>query len=167
MAERVFLGYYPKQIYVPDESWGSLKEICSVSNCDGTDGVSFDDGVPWHTCNRAHFYSTEQEAVAAAGAHEAEVFAYSLIPITFLADGEMSTISESFFPEGDALPKDGPADEYVPIGYDVIAYECYIRPNCLLWGCSPLSCNGYAGRFPVNQFCLIDDVDVAIEAAKV
>jgi hypothetical protein len=34
------------------------------------------------------------------------------------------------------------------------------------FGCSPLSCNGMAESLPVNDFCLIDDLETALAAAR-
>jgi len=33
-------------------------------------------------------------------------------------------------------------------------------------GCSPLSCNGAAERWPLNTHCLLDDLETAIAAAR-
>ena len=34
------------------------------------------------------------------------------------------------------------------------------------FGCSPLSCNGMAESIPVNDSCLIDDMETALAAAR-
>jgi hypothetical protein len=34
------------------------------------------------------------------------------------------------------------------------------------FGCSPLSCNGMAENISVNEFCLIDDMETALTAAR-
>lgn len=34
------------------------------------------------------------------------------------------------------------------------------------FGCSPLSCNGMAEEISVNEFCLIDDLETALAAAR-
>jgi len=49
-------------------------------------------------------------------------------------------------------------------GFHRIGYDLVQEINLLSFGCSPLSCNGHAANFQVNEFCLIDDVQYAIQA---
>jgi hypothetical protein len=53
---------------------------------------------------------------------------------------------------------------YQRLGYDVIERD--VATGMLGFGCSPLSCNGMAERIPVNEFCLIDDRETALAAAR-
>ncbi len=84
----VFLGYYPKRIYVPkregvDWTW-PVVEICSVSDCI-SEGASPESGDAYFDFNRARFYSTPEAAIAAADpqlTQEYEPFALSLFPAT-------------------------------------------------------------------------------------
>ncbi|GEM_PF-7064850 len=54
-----------------------------------------------------------------------------------------------------------------PPGLDVIALVCSPRHdrlaalNTISFGCAPLSCNLEAGNYPVNQWCLLDQIDDA------
>lgn len=44
------------------------------------------------------------------------------------------------------------------LGYDIVTYSMQNAPEC-----SPLSCNNLATTVEVNEFCLIDSLDSAIE----
>jgi hypothetical protein len=67
---------------------------------------------------------------------------------------------------------------YRRLGYDVVEFLPSLlldfedrrrAENVRLWsgaGHSPLSCNGLAGGYPVNQFCLLDDVGAACRAGR-
>ena len=50
------------------------------------------------------------------------------------------------------------------LGYDVVERDA--ATGMLGFGCSPLSCNGMAESIPVNEFCLIDDLETALAAAR-
>ena len=67
---------------------------------------------------------------------------------------------------------------YQWLGYDVVEFlpslllefegRCR-NANIRLWsgsGHSPLSCNGLASSYPINQFCLLDDVEAAYRAGR-
>ncbi|MCH8275647.1 MAG: hypothetical protein IH851_12760 [Armatimonadetes bacterium] len=177
----VFMGYYPKCVYVPEGEgvdWGNVKEICSVSDCI-SDGVIHEDHIPWHTFNRAFRYNSQTEAVRAAGGpgeQGVEVFAYSIYPVRFTRDGKLEIIDldDMFDQSLPALPDFQPDPRFKEIGFDVVAFEFDDRTfddrtaDVVrgYWGCSPLSCNGYASQFGVNRCCLIDDLATAVEAAK-
>ncbi len=44
------------------------------------------------------------------------------------------------------------------LGHDIVTYSMQNAPEC-----SPLSCNGLAKEVPVNEYCLIDSLDDAID----
>ena len=39
-------------------------------------------------------------------------------------------------------------------------------PDVLGLECSPLSCNGLAAEFEINEFCLLPSLDQAVDAAE-
>ena len=43
------------------------------------------------------------------------------------------------------------------LGYDVVVFEDYLSH-------SPLSCNSVANELPVNEHCLLDDLEGAVRA---
>lgn len=168
--ELVFLGYYPKRVYVPERDgvqWTPpVVEICGVSDCI-SEGASPDAEDAFWTFNQFHCYATPEAAIAAADPvtrDEYEPFAFSLSPWGFDSDGELfrRDLDSLYEEELPPLPTDEPSPSFQPIGFDVAQFE----PSMLGWGCSPLSCNGYAGEFEVNRYCLIDEFDAALQLCK-
>ena len=63
----------------------------------------------------------------------------------------------------------------IPDGFSRLGYDAVVRdvgktegelnfpPS---FGCSPLSCNGMAEEYPVNRYCLVDDLDTAVPMAR-
>jgi hypothetical protein len=88
------------------------------------------------------------------------------MPLLFRASGVATpvTLEELFPKEQPALPPEPPLFPYTRIGYDIV--ERNPAMGHLGFGCSPLSCNGMAESLPVNDFCLIDDLDIALAAAR-
>lgn len=63
-----------------------------------------------------------------------------------------------------SLPRDAAPLDFYTLGYDVV--ERNAAMGILGFGCSPLSCNGMAKNIPVNEYCLFDDLDAALDAAR-
>ena len=63
-----------------------------------------------------------------------------------------------------ALPQEPELLPYHRIGYDIV--ERNAAMGILGFGCSPLSCNSMAESIPVNEFCLLDDLELALAAAR-
>ncbi|MSV34139.1 MAG: hypothetical protein EXQ47_00885 [Bryobacterales bacterium] len=157
----VLLGYCAKQKF----TWEG-RELASVSECIAKRPPSWVDR--WD-CNRATCWNSEAEAWACVPEQrkaEFAVFAYRLLPMLFdlSGDGRAIAVDELFPRELPALPA-GPAPPgYAALGYDVV--ERNIVLGTLAFGCSPLSCNGMAREIPVNQFCLLAEMEDALAAAR-
>ena len=52
-------------------------------------------------------------------------------------------------------------DTFISIGSDAVR-----RMSGARFECSPLSCNQMAPEYPVNEHCLIDDLDTAVAMAR-
>jgi hypothetical protein len=93
-----------------------------------------------------------------------QLFAYRILPLLFDTSGieKQITIDELFPADMAELPSDPPPCER--LGYDVVERD--VSTGMLGFGCSPLSCNGMAENIPVNEFCLIDDLETALAAAR-
>jgi hypothetical protein len=149
----VFIGYFPKRT-AHHVAWienAAVQEIASASNCisgapDGwlTDGSH---NMPWW------LYDTED-----AGLHvikdfdeapEAyDMYAYKLFPIMF--DGvTMSALDVETTAQGSLE------------GYQFLGYDMVSRSQGTNFECSPLSCNNGCVRYPVNPYCLVDDLEDA------
>ena len=92
------------------------------------------------------------------------LYAYRLLPTLFHESGEET---EHPLPELTAVP--------IPDGFSRLGYDAVVRDvgktegelNFLpSFGCSPLSCNGMAEEYPVNRYCLVDDLDTAVPMAR-
>jgi len=101
-----------------------------------------------------------------SGTQAHAIFAYQLLPLLFDTSGvEQPVTVDNLFPrELPALPTQPVPPHYQRIGYDVV--ERSAEMGMLGFGCSPLSCNGMAETVPVNQFCLLDDLETALVAAR-
>ena len=143
---------------------GRDREIASVSECIVKRP---NDWVKRWDFNRATFWNTEAEAWACVpdeSKSDFKVFAYRILPLLFDTSGiEQPLMIDQLFP-GDmpALPSATPL--YQRLGYDVVERD--VATGMLGFGCSPLSCNGMAESVPVNEFCLIDDMETALAAAR-
>jgi hypothetical protein len=94
------------------------------------------------------------------------LFAYRAMPLHFDKTGiaKPVTLDELFPKELPSLPPEPTPFSYNRIGYDIV--ERNPAMGFLGFGCSPLSCNGIAESIPVNEFCLIDDLESAVAAAR-
>ena len=90
----------------------------------------------------------------------------ALVPLLFDKSGiEMPvTVDDLFSKESPDLPPEPASHHFHRIGYDVV--ERNATTGILGFGCSPLSCNGMAESIPVNDFCLIDDLESAMVVAR-
>jgi hypothetical protein len=161
--EPIFIGFFPKKI-CRDTAFLNLpgvKQICSVSDCISE---SPEDYVTKWLHNDLHFFDTEVLAIEVLqkGQESAfELFAYDIFPLQFDENGLQEWISEVQLTRPDL-------STYKIIGYDLVSKT----PNQLdvypaqryAWECSPLSCNHRAVDYPVNEYCLLNDYDVALKA---
>ncbi len=92
------------------------------------------------------------------------LYAYRLLPTLFHESGEET---EHPLSELTAVPI---PDGFFRLGLDAVVGavgktegEMHFPPS---FGCSPLCCNGMAEEYPVNRYCLVDDLDTAIPMAR-
>ena len=167
-SETLLIGYLPKQfteaagdIHAP--AYAGVEEICSVSECiakpppdwvekwaHNTDTWLFDTpGAAWSVVQAAERY---------------RLYAYRLLPVLFHESGHEA---EHPLPELTAVP--------IPAGFSFLGYDAVVRHvgtmhsggnEAPAFFCSPLSCNGMAKEYPVNRYCLVDDLDTAIPMAR-
>ncbi len=150
----ILIGYFPKRTFrTPD--WTKVTgvgEVCSVSNCmsRGPEGwidrwlhndlcVYDSPGLAW---------SVVPEAVR----EEYDLYAYRMYPWLFQKGRHRFEIPP--------LGVESLADSFGFLGVDAVSRSCGST-----FECSPLSCNGMAGRVAVNRHCLFDDVDAAFRWA--
>jgi len=155
LPDFVFLGYCAKR---------SFKDIASVSDCLSKRS---DKWVERWDFNRATCWNTESDAWACVpdeSKSEFKLFAYRILPLLFDTSGieKPVTVDQLFQADMPALPSATPP--YQRLGYDVVERD--VATGMLGFGCSPLSCNGMAESIPVNEFCLIDDLETASAAAR-
>ena len=163
MPDFVFLGYCPKRPLTASFA-GREREIASVSECIAKRP---DKWLKRWDFNRATCWNTEVEAWACRpdeSKSEFRMFAYGILPLLFDTSGieKPVTIDQLFPADMPELPSAHCA--YRRIGYDVVERD--VSTGMLGFGCSPLSCNGMAESVPVNEFCLIDEMETALAAAR-
>jgi hypothetical protein len=163
LPDFVFLGYCAKRSLTAPFA-GRNRNIANVSDCLAKRS---DKWVERWDFNRATFWNTESEAwacVPETSKSAFRIFAYGILPLLFDPSGiEKPVTIEHLFPaDMPELPSALPA--YQRIGYDVVERD--VSTGMLGFGCSPLSCNGMAAEILVNEFCLIDDLDSAMAAAR-
>jgi hypothetical protein len=105
--------------------------------------------------------------------------AFRVFPWIFAQDSAPTALEPpQLFADDYALPlKEPDWTKFERLGYDAVQF----KPTRLLdldglsrakdstltssYGCSPLSCNGLACLYPVNRYCLLDNIETAFEAA--
>jgi hypothetical protein len=172
------IGYFPKRVVSGHEALKvvTVHEICSVSDCISE---APDNWINQWRHNEMWLFDTEalaRQVVADAihvevlkdprldppwraeltrvPADQFTLFYYRLLPFTFV-EGRQEDFA---IPE---LKVAAPDASFERLGFDAVS-----RTMGNAFECSPLSCNGLARDFPVNAHCLLDDVALAIEAAK-
>jgi hypothetical protein len=165
-------------------------EICSVSNCiaggpdiwfGGVGGrihwtteISID---AWTSTGAARQSELQQHGIEFIPEDRLCLCAYRAFPWIFArAASPIRLEPKQLFVADYTLPLHEPEwSDYERLGYDVVQFE----PSQLLdldgesrdensmtggsYGCSPLSCNGLACDYPVNRYCLLDDIDTAFQ----
>ena len=154
MPDFVFLGFCAKRSLTAPFARRN-REIASVSECLSKRTSHW---VKQWDFNRATCWNTEAAARACVppeSQSDFNVFAYRLVPSRALDD---------LFPKDlPALPQEPDLLPYNRIGYDVV--ERSDSMGIRGFGCSPLTCNGMAGSIPVNELCLLDDLELALSTA--
>ena len=164
-SETILIGYLPKRVVdltgdVDAPRFPGVEEICSASEC-------FSKSPPdWVDC---WLHNTDTWLFDSPGAawwvvpeverERYRLYAYRLRPTLFHESGKET---ELMLPEIKAVSI--PAS-FIRIGYDAVVR--YLEdPHIGSFGCSPLSCNHMAEEYPVNRYCLVDDLDTARAMAR-
>jgi len=167
------LGYRPRKLWTPTAGFPvpGIRAVCSASNCLTSKVVP--DEPEWDRLNEMGCYLAMVAAIDAArraGASDFEVHSFHLYPQLFTKDGPKTLAITGTI---DAKEPGGAAPTTpTRLGFDVI--NVHPAPttleassvNFLSFGCSPLSCNMLGQEVPVNEFCLIEDLNTAIRAAE-
>ena len=163
-------GFFPKLIREPTEIYGAdelaLEEICCVTECGGYEALE-----GWidhwkHNTNTWLFDSPEAawSVVPSSQRGRYQIYAYRLLPTLFHEAGGETGHS---LPELTAVPI---PNDFVRLGYDAVVRNVGKTEGDLnfppSFGCSPLCCNGMSEEYPVNRYCLVDDLDTAISMAR-
>ena len=169
--EPVLIGYLPKRLTAATGAgrapqYPGVDEICCVTDCCGSEPPA-----GWidhwrHNLDTWLFDTPEaaRSVVPAAGRERYRLYAYRLLPILFHDSGHRSEHPLPRQLTAVPIPK-----QFRRIGYDAVQRHLgttdagvTIAPA---FGCSPLSCNGMAEEYPVNRYCLIDDLETAVAMA--
>ena len=160
LCEPVFIGFdlrKPRKA----QTWLTnpvIREVCSASSCFLDDTLSHDPNRNYNEWALFDSIEMARKNLEEDGKRPADydVYAYQLYPRKF-------TGTHIELIEVAPMPQKVPAD-FEFLGFDVVQRE----ESCVSPGCSPLACNCGADNFPVNQFCLIDELEAAWSfAAKV
>jgi hypothetical protein len=149
------IGYFPKRTDVPS-GWNStasvVSEICNVSTCLAPAPDGWID--LWRHNELGVFDSPElAESVIPEGAKGFSVFAYRLFPEKFAEGKRLPLAIEPVSPS--SLPA-----SFRSLGFDVVS-----KSVSAYFECSPLSCNDVAKEIEVNQYCLLESLETAVELA--
>jgi hypothetical protein len=150
-------GYFAKHIIAAPE-WidaAGVADVCSVSTCISRGP---DDWVDRWLHNDLGLFDSPELAlkVASPGAPPMTVFAYRISTVRFVK-GARDTWA---WPNISPIPVSA---SFRSLGFDAVSKY---MDSVLGFECSPLSCNALARDWPVNQHCLLDSLERAVEAAE-
>lgn len=156
----IFLGYLPKRI-VQRPEWlvcPNVEVVASVSECISP---APPERIDHWKHNHLGLYDTADLArtiVPERVSDEYTIFAYHALPVVF-HDGDPLEWNPWTKAETDPPILEESFDQH--LGFDVVGFS-----NSGFFECSPLSCNGVAKDITVNRFCLLDNVQQAMDVAK-
>jgi hypothetical protein len=149
------IGYFPKRV-TPKPDWihaPAVLEICSVSGCIAAPPEGW---IGKWTHNDLWVYDTLPTAGAVLQAKERDefvIYAYRLLPVVFREGSDEPFEASGVHPE--PIP-----DTFESLGFDVVSRS--VGTN---FECSPLSCCNMAQELVANRFCLLPDLETAIDVA--
>jgi hypothetical protein len=155
------IGYMLKNVTSPAPEWmkaPAVTAVHSLSNCVSSD---FADYIPLWKHNGWWLFDSQhavEEAAASVGipTEQLSLFYYEAHHQQY---DEHSQCWQAIVPE-DKVPTDVvPPKSATLNGFDVVTSYLGTSPEC-----SPLSCNALAAELPVNEHCLFDSFQVAIDA---
>lgn len=152
----VLAGYMPKRT-MRGEEWMKdvpFHEVCSVSNCMSKAPEGWLD--PW-LHNELWFFDTAKLAQSVVPPEELprhDLYAFKLFPV--------------IFKDGTAKPPSLPEVKVEPLGemFEFLGHDALSSNENVIGGCSPLSCNYMWQQAVVNQWCLVDDLEAAVDLAR-
>jgi len=162
-------GYLLKRV-VPPPGWlitspNHIKDVCSVSDC-VNDNVVDVQGVWQHNgfglANNPDVIAS-LAADAGADVSDASLFYYTAYDRELESDGwtfdpacwrNRSPASSAAVPDDVRVPAAGAS---TLLGYDVVVFGDFLEH-------SPMSCNSIAEQLPVNEHCLLTNLDQAVRA---
>lgn len=164
LPDPYFMGFRLVDVTPPCEF--GKPYVCSMS--DHVNSLP-EDWVERWDWNDMGCYNTEEIALNTVSIEDRDrftLFACWLYPMLFLKN-EVSDIdvSRSVKEEDQKALSEVDLSTYQKIGYDVANPPANLQGGLLAFGCSPLSCNGCAWEFPVNDYYLLDALSSAIEVA--
>jgi hypothetical protein len=148
----ILIGYFPKKTAKPDAWFGEtiVEEIGSVSCCISEAPENWIEhwkhNTPWG------LFDTEALAWSVLSEERSayDMYAYRIFPVIFDGAKISPIVIESAAVEN--------LSEYDFLGYDSVSQE---GETILGFSHSPFSCNHGFDRYPVNRFCLLDDLEAA------
>lgn len=155
----VFLGYLPKKL-APRPDWlacPNVEFVASVSECISP---APPDRIDHWKHNYVGLYDTAalaQAIIPEDKSIEYTIFPHSALPVAF---HEGHPIDWNPWTNAERTPPELDREFDEQLGFDIVGYT-----NGGFFECSPLSCNGVAKNIAVNRFCLLDDLQRAIEIA--
>lgn len=150
----ILIGYFPKKrLRTPEWLSGTAAdEVCSVSECLAPGPPDWIEH--WIHNDWGYFNSAaDARSVIPDGDSEYQLLGLALLPLKF-ENGDSSAM-EMGAPPVEPLP-----DSFTPLGFDVVS-----KSASFSFECSPLSCNLMAQQIPVNRYCLLDELEQAMQAA--
>ena len=144
-----FVGFFPKVSCPTPEGFNNdnIKEICSVSECVAKGPKDWID--KWEH-NDLGFFDSEEKVLNVIENEKDKycIYAYELYPLKF-ARNKAENYSIPVSPYGNL-------SNFEFLGYDIVS-----KSSSDFFECSLLSCNGLYEIYPVNQYCLIDNLENA------
>jgi len=162
LSEPIFLGFLPKKI-VPCPEWldvPHIKQNCSAGQYVSARPPNMMDRWDFNRAGLYNDFESAFDAIPSGEKEKYEIFVYKAYPIELDKDGihEIDILEHLHWRPVEINPEPDLTSFY-RIGYDIVE-----GIRCLSFGHSPLSVNGLAEDFKVNELCLIDDLHYAIEA---
>jgi hypothetical protein len=169
MSDMLAAGYLLKRV-VPPPGWldngpSHIKDVSSVADCVNDNVVDVQEAWQHNSFGLANTPNILKSLAAEKGldTEGAVLFYYTAYERELPSDGWTFDASEwrartpapsSSVPDAVEHPSE---DETTLLGYDVVVFEDYLSH-------SPLSCNSVANELPVNEHCLLDDLEGAVRA---
>ena len=149
------IGYFPKNPSVP-AGWTGPAHIAAIGSVSACLAEAPDGWIQRWLHNDLGLFNTRADArsVIPENAPGFSIFAYRLLTVRFATTGpEPLPVAE--FPV-----------EPIPASFVALGFDVGSRSLSSFFECSPLSCNLMAREIPVNEFCLLSNLDQAIAAAE-